>query len=203
MAERKTSRLWSLLVVVAIGSTALSIMASSSEVQGSVRACCFDNADCLDLSGSNCAVAGGTPQTPGQLCTDTEWTCPLLCGGSAPECNGECETGLTCVGGDFNGTAVGGGAQAAPSCGCVPEIPQGGECEMIPDACAGGLPCEDGFCCATVCETGQRCDLPGSEGVCTDVPAAVPAASNLGLIVLVSVLIALGCVTLVRRRRLD
>ncbi len=203
MAERKTSRLWSLLVVLAIGSTALSIMGSSSAVQGVVRACCFDNGDCQDLNRANCEEgAGGTSQTPGQLCADV--TCPVLCGSSGPECNGDCPATTTCVVGDFKGTSGGAGAQIAPlECSCVPEIPQGGACEEIPDACAGGLPCEDGFCCATVCETGQRCDLPGSEGVCTDVPAAVPVASNLGLIALVSILIALGGVTLVRRRRLD
>lgn len=202
MAEQRTSTLWSLLVFVAVGSTVLSIMGSSSEVQGVSRACCLDNADCVELTRVECEdQQGGTSQTPGTTCLTAD--CPLLCGGSAPQCNGNCEEGDTCVQGLMARPGQGGGSFLPNDCECVPEIPQGGECDPQADACAEGLSCEDGVCCDRECGSPEqeRCDLPDSVGVCTALPNPAPALSKTGLVVLVAMLVALGSLTLVRRRR--
>ena len=37
------------------------------------------------------------------------------------------------------------------------------------DECASGR-CTDGRCCAVACAAGERCDLPGTEGLCRPVP---------------------------------
>jgi hypothetical protein len=148
--------------------------------------------------------------------------CPLLCGASFPECNGECvtdatdrattafapPTNTTCVVahnnhdlGQLGGTT---GAVNGLLCICVPEIPQGGSCEEFPDACAGGLPCVNDVCCENSCDgLLQRCDVPGSLGLCTSIAAPAPAVSRSGLIAVVAILIAIGGLRVVRRRRLD
>ncbi|MGH7785815.1 MAG: hypothetical protein ACRERC_03055 [Candidatus Binatia bacterium] len=200
MAERTTSGFWSLAAGLVLAGSLASIM-DAGQVQGVQRACCFANGTCAELSRSICEdQQGGISQMVGQNCTVTE--CPVLCGGSAPECNGACDGGnTTCVDVGINGTVgMTNGNGHIAVCGCIPAIPQGGSCEEFPTACAGALPCENGVCCATVCPQGQDCNLPGSVGVCAAIAAPVPTVSSTGLLALVAVLIAAGGLTLMRRR---
>lgn len=198
MTGRTASKLWSLLVALVIGGSGLSLM-GSSEVRAVVRACCFANGTCEDLSRSVCEdQRGGMSQMVGMDCSMV--VCPILCGGSAPACNGDCTNGTICV--EAQNTHTARGPNGLVGCECVPEIPQGGACDMQPDACAGGLPCVDGVCCDRVCNAGESCDLPGHVGVCTAIAAPAPAVSIIGLIVLLAVLAGLGGAALVRRRRL-
>lgn len=140
---------------------------------------------------------GGVSQTIGADCSMV--VCPVLCGAStSPECGGDCPGGQTCV--ETNPVAAN---ALIPDCECVVEIAQGEACALQPQACAGDLPCEDGVCCNRVCGPQERCDLDGSEGVCTLVVLSLvpsPPMSNPGLILLVAILVGHRCVQLVRRR---
>ncbi|HXT97489.1 MAG TPA: hypothetical protein VN853_14400 [Polyangia bacterium] len=108
-------------------------------------------------SGSTLTFAGrcdgnGTCQTtPAQSCA------PYLCGSSAA-CKTSCTSDTDCASGN---SCVNG------SCG---KKPIGAPCSAAAD-CNSGF-CAQGTCCMTAC-TGlcQSCDVGGSAGVCTNVPA--------------------------------
>lgn len=54
---------------------------------------------------------------------------------------------------------------------CVPDVGPGGFCTS-PAQCLGGLFCVDSVCCSSACNGScEACDLPGSVGTCTTVPA--------------------------------
>jgi hypothetical protein len=197
METQKPMRLWSLAAVMVVGGALVSI--DSGPVQGVVRACCFANGNCEDLSRSICEdQQGGMSHNGTELCNMV--VCPVLCGGSSPECDGECPDGNVCIQ-DLAPPPPPPAQAGETTCECVPEIPQGGGCEQEPQACAGRLPCVDGVCCATLCLLGQRCDVPGSEGVCVSVTTLAPAASSTVLVALIALLVAAGTWTLTRHRR--
>src|SRR5215213_1151228 len=66
---------------------------------------------------------------------------------------------------------------AAGSCMTAPVDKKGnGERCACTDECGSGF-CVDGVCCNSACSgTCQRCDLPGSAGLCGPVPAGMPPA---------------------------
>lgn len=49
----------------------------------------------------------------------------------------------------------------------MPPPRQDGQTCRISEQCASGI-CLHGICCGSFCENGQRCDVPGYEGTCTD-----------------------------------
>jgi hypothetical protein len=197
-----TSGLWTFLALVAVGSSLFSL-ATSSEVQGEARACCFENADCEFLNRSTCEdQMNGTSQDLGTNCSTV--VCPLSCGfANAPECNGGCPDGQTCfAAGNFT-TPMGQGGGAGPGmpqeCACF--TPPGGECIPEADTCPPGFVCDPSseVCCNRICDgPGESCD---SEGICRGGPAApAPAMSHTGLLMLVALLMAAGSFSVVRRR---
>lgn len=140
------------------------------------RACCLPNGTCEIQSRSICEdQMGGESQAIGTDCSMVE--CPLLCGASAPACNGECPPSQVCI---ESLNDIGTLSAVGPLCSCVPEIPEGGACDPLASACAPGLACID--------------------NVCAVPPAPAPALSSIGLGASVLGLLALGGVALYRRR---
>jgi len=89
---------------------------------------------------------------------------PVYCTGEVdqprPRCPTSCVMDSTCI--------------EAAHCefgACVPDRPPGAPCSRNPD-CMDGLSCVDGVCCTTACTgTCEACNLPGTSGTCTPVPA--------------------------------
>jgi hypothetical protein len=178
MAERGAVRRWTLLVIAGAGSVVLAMLAPS-QARAVARACCFPTGTCQVLSRSVCEdQQGGVSQAIGTTCDMV--TCPVLCSATAPECDGECPAGTTCVN-PGSGQAHGAVTSAFSLCECVPEIPLGGACDAQADACAAGLACVN--------------------GVCAVAPAPAPLLSPAGLAMVVASLIGLGGLAFLRRRR--
>jgi hypothetical protein len=80
-------------------------------------------------------------------------------------------------------------------------VPNGGECEDPTDCLSGN--CVDDTCCAArSCPAGQSCDNPGNAGNCSpDQTAPVPTLSRGAMWLALAMLIALGGVAVLRRRR--
>jgi len=79
-------------------------------------------------------------------------------------------------------------------------LPNGAGCSTGP-RCASGF-CVDGVCCDTACEQpGQFCNLLGMKGTCAFPAAPAPALNGGGLAAGAAVLVAIGALTLLRRRR--
>lgn len=77
-------------------------------------------------------------------------------------------------------------------------VPQGGSC-LTPSQCST-LNCADGVCCATACDAPlEQCNLPGQVGTCATTVAA-PAASNTGLLAMITVLVGAAFVAMRWRR---
>jgi hypothetical protein len=113
-------------------------------------------------TGSFCGN-GGVGGDPGQVitgvaCSDAFNTCEFA-DGTCPSlgCNSVCEHGWT----------------------CTPNLPQsnGSACAAA-NQCASGQ-CVDGVCCDTACTgTCQSCNVPGSVGICANVPNGQPDPSS-------------------------
>lgn len=182
MAARSTTRILTSMLAGIAATATLSIL-GVGEASAVPRACCFADGSCEILSRSECEdQQGGMSEAPGTDCAMAD--CPVLCGGSSPACNGECPAAMVCVPMLIYGPPVatsGFGSPPPTGCGCAEEIPLGGACDPLADACAPGLSCQD--------------------GVCAPIPALAPALSPVSLMVLVGILVALGASTLLRRRR--
>jgi hypothetical protein len=101
------------------------------------------------------------------------------CGGSCPPCNNgnECNTPADC---ESNHCTAQGVCAACTLQSCHSgTFCNGGVCEPLlglGDSCATELSCPSGHCVDDVCcaddctGTCRRCDLPGTEGTCTDSP---------------------------------
>jgi MYXO-CTERM domain-containing protein len=112
-------------------------------------------AGCTDGVATIAAVCNGRGACPAA----DQIECPSgVCEG--PVCSGdECVIDAHCPDGEYCVAAT-----------CQPKLPPGGQCTDDTD-CASGY-CTDGVCCDSAC-LGQceACDVPGSEGTCSPVPA--------------------------------
>lgn len=168
------------LIVVAVAVTAALSVIAVGEALAVARACCLADGTCQIETRAYCEVElGGISQPIGTDCSMVE--CPVLCGGSAPACDGDCPASNVCVEQIQNGSGGTAGAGSEVQCECVPEVPLGGACDPLADACAAGLSCVNGVCAAP--------------------PALAPALSPGSLVALVGILVAIGGATLARRRR--
>lgn len=78
-------------------------------------------------------------------------------------------------------------------------VPNGGSC-MDPAQCASTF-CVTGVCCDRACDQpNERCNLAGSQGICTVPSAPAPALSGTWLVAGILVLLAIGGLS-VRSRR--
>lgn len=85
-------------------------------------------------------------------------SCPTSCTGSSI-----CDDGANCTGGV-----------------CVPNEGVGGVCQNS-GQCQAGLSCVDGVCCTSTCTGGcQACNLPGSLGLCRNIPLGSDPAGECG-----------------------
>ncbi|HVV17508.1 MAG TPA: hypothetical protein VHH90_09920 [Polyangia bacterium] len=122
-----------------------------------------------ETAGARCDGVGdcvpGAPQSCGPYTCSAAGSCKTSCASDA-----DCAPGTTC-----QGTIC----CAAGACALAP---LGAVCAAGAD-CASGF-CAQGVCCATSCTgTCQSCGLPGSEGICADVPAGqdpLSACANQG-----------------------
>ncbi|MCR9159155.1 MAG: putative metal-binding motif-containing protein [Nannocystaceae bacterium] len=105
-----------------------------------------DDSGCATIEADDCGPY------PALLCGPGQNQTPPVC---ADDCSGdaECDASAHCDGNV-----------------CVPDEGPGGSCTSTAQ-CQGGLSCVDGVCCTSSCVgTCEACDVPGSEGTCTDIP---------------------------------
>ena len=121
-------------------------------------ACCCPSGECTLQSEQSCVDGGATYQGDNTDCANVD--CPRLCGGSYPECDGECPEDEVCVP-DMMNPATGGGAQFVNQCKCV--APDGSDCNDPTDCLSGN--CVEDVCCDTACDQpGEICNLAGDRG---------------------------------------
>ena len=116
-----------------------------------------DDSGCAGLVSNTCALFPSISCTamPDQP-TDQGGLCDTVCSGDP-----ECDFGAFCMGGM-----------------CRPRGMTGDACTMTGE-CAGGLACVDGVCCTSSCTGGcQACNVPGSLGTCTNIPAGTDPANE-------------------------
>lgn len=79
--------------------------------------------------------------------------------------------------------------------------PNGGACDDSMDCMSGN--CVDDTCCADPsCPPGQSCDNPGNAGNCSPDPTTpAPAISRNGVLLALALLVGIGAVAMLRRRR--
>lgn len=117
-----------------------------------------DDSACVGIEASDCgpypsvSCSGSLNQRPP--------VCPDDCSG-----DGECDASAHCENNE-----------------CVPDEGQGGFCTST-SQCASGLSCVDNVCCSSAC-TGscEACDVAGSEGTCTTIPAGEDPDNECGAI---------------------
>ncbi len=106
-----------------------------------------DDSGCAGIEANACGPY------PAQICTSAVNQSPPVCASTCMNDSG-CDVSAHCSNGQ-----------------CVPDQGQGGACTFQND-CAAGLTCVDGVCCNSACGgTCMACDVPGSVGTCTAVPA--------------------------------
>jgi hypothetical protein len=149
---------------------------------GTLTHLCDDPANCQGSRGETQCNASFTCETMMGIaddsgCTDTTLAhdCgllrPVLCNGSEVQtpraCPTSCLTDGDCI--DLAHCSVG---------FCVPDLPPGGPCGR-PQDCQMGLSCVDSTCCTTACAGScEACNLPGSAGTCTPIPAGADPAGE-------------------------
>ncbi len=188
MLGRDAARQWSALVAATVVISALLSLVSIQSGQGSAI-------DCANITGP-CDIGA----CPGNT------TCAAAPGGVGCACvpSGCCVVGpgnATCIDNlpqtNCTGTFVAGGSCMVECMG----VPNGGGC-VDPDDCISGN-CVDDVCCADAsCPAGESCDNPGNAGMCSPDPSApAPAVSRNGVMLALTLLIAVGGFALLRRRR--
>lgn len=104
-----------------------------------------DDSGCAGLTASDCGPYPSVQCTAGQ--SQSTPACAMSC-----VTDNDCDVSAHCDMGQ-----------------CVPDAGQGGFCDEASD-CGSGLFCVDDVCCNSSCTGGCRaCDLPGTEGTCTNV----------------------------------
>ena len=175
-----------------------------------VTGCCVVNAD-LHLCSNDVTAAdcpGPFPFVPGGSCGgECVIPGPPPCGNAtAPACEGSCHDNQSCVPNPDNPDA--GCVCKAPTNTPTPSttptntaVPNGGGCDDRSDCLSGN--CIDDTCCAQAsCPPGQSCNNPGNAGTCSPDPTApAPAISRGGVMLALSLLVAIGGFALLRRRR--
>ena len=141
---------------------------------GGIGAVCDDPTTCQGTRGElacidfTCRTIGGIPDdsacTPTTLARDCGLYAPVYCTGGTdqapPACPVTCDEDSDCVDGAHCEVGV-----------CAPDRGPGGACARA-EECMAGLFCVDGRCCDRACDgTCEACNLPGSAGTCTPVPA--------------------------------
>lgn len=144
------------------GGTVTTLCDSASTCEGSRGETTCDPVD------FQCNTISGIPDDSACTSTTMALDCgpydPVFCDGSSdqptPACPTSCLSDTECI--------------DAAHCEfgfCIPDRPPGGLCGRQPE-CMAGLFCVDGRCCGSTCSgTCESCDLPGTEGTCTAVPA--------------------------------
>ncbi|MBX7194863.1 MAG: putative metal-binding motif-containing protein [Sandaracinaceae bacterium] len=127
--------------------------------QCAVGAYADDDSGCAGLLADSCGLY------PSVFCTSAMTQPPTpaaMCGNSCVT-EAECDPGAQCMGGM-----------------CRPRGMAGDACTNSGE-CTSGLSCVDGVCCTSSC-TGscQACNVPGSLGTCTNVPANTDPANECG-----------------------
>jgi len=164
-----------------------------------------DLVECTNGSCANTPATLGTPCTDngGEIC-DGQGSCVVAtcmdgvvdggetdvdCGGACPACSNGlmCLTGADCASGVCTGggcTPCGTNADCDPSSycdgatsACVPDEANGEVCTEAAQCSSGA--CADGFCCDVACtDLCEACNVAGSEGACSPVPAGTDPASE-------------------------
>jgi hypothetical protein len=83
----------------------------------------------------------------------------------------------------------------------TPTVPLADGADCVGSSQCSSMLCVDGVCCESTCDgPDESCNVPGLEGNCLSL-ATAPAASNRGLLLALTLLLAVALVALVRRRR--
>ena len=120
-----------------------------------------DDSGCAGLVSNDCGLFPSITCTsmPDQP-TNQAALCDMVCASSA-----ECDFGAFCSG-----------------MTCAPRGMAGDACTTTAQ-CASGLSCVDGVCCTSACTGGcQACNVAGSRGTCTPIPAGTDPAGECGAI---------------------
>lgn len=115
-----------------------------------------DDSGCAGLEANGCGYFD--PASCTAAVVQNAPSCPTTCTGDSI-----CDDGANCTGGV-----------------CVPDLGVGGPCQTS-GQCQPGLSCVDGVCCTSTCTGGcQACNLPGSLGLCTNVPLGSDPSGECG-----------------------
>ena len=127
---------------------------------------CIDN-----MCGVMAGIADDSACSEGLVASDCGLYQPVQCNGmtdqTPPVCATSCTLDSQCI--DSAHCDLG---------SCVPDRPAGGTCGRDDD-CVAGLFCVDGVCCTSTCMGScQACNVAGSLGACTPIPAGTDPAGE-------------------------
>ena len=194
IARIEQRRLFGTLVAVTVGAVLLSL-APMQQTLGAIIPCGESSPEC----NGSCAA--------GQLCFAFSRGGTVLCACRNVGCcriadSNSCVDNASALGCLFqNGSVWGRGETCASGCLATnPGDPNGSSCTDAVDCMSDN--CVEGVCCDTACDgPAESCNAPGRQGTCiAEIPAAAPAASQGGLLLITLVLAATAAVAFWRRR---